>query len=296
MVVIDSIDEGLALTIRVEVPSNFFEDSSVKIFRNNLAVEAVDFKLHIIFQFGTVEYLTGNRVVNGKLFAFPVVDTFHTQFGADIVGRIMVDQITVNDRFTVGIVKDGIAKYLRGMKCRGCGQGNLHCIEIFDDGAVFADIVILVTIEHFRFAHFFVQNVATVCFVDHDQIVVRYRGHGIAFGIENPFDQALYCGNMYLGFLINFLFIQALDVIDGIQGHQFFDFDFFENILGLFAKRSAIHEEQDTLKAIALNKAVNHTKNSTGLAGTSRHGKQNSLFAVNDSLLRCFDSADLILA
>ena len=101
---------------------------------------------------------------------------------------------------------------------------------------------------------------------------------------------------MYLGFLIDFLFIQALNVIDGIQGHQFFDFDFLENILGLFAKRGAIHEEQDSLKTVTLDKAVDHTKDSTGLASTSRHGKQNSLFAVNDSLLRSFDSVDLILA
>ena len=101
---------------------------------------------------------------------------------------------------------------------------------------------------------------------------------------------------MYLSFLIDFLFIQALDVIDGIQGHQFFNFDFFENILGLFAKCGTIHEEQDTLKAVALNKTVDHTKDSAGLSGTSRHGEQNSLFAVNDSLLCSFDSTDLILA
>ena len=101
---------------------------------------------------------------------------------------------------------------------------------------------------------------------------------------------------MYFCFSVDFLFIQTLDVIDGIQGHQFFDFYLLENILGLFAKRSAVHEEQDTLKTVTLDKAVDHTKDSTGLAGTSCLGKQNSLFAVNDSLLRCFDSADLIFA
>ena len=53
----------------------------------------------------------------------------------------------------------------------------------------------------------------------------------------------------------------------------FFDFDFFENILGLFAQGGTIHEEQDSLKTVTLDKAVDHTKDSAGLAGTSSHGK-----------------------
>ena len=216
MVVINSINKGLALTIRIEVPGDFFEDGPVEVLRNNLAIEGVNFKLHIIFQLSAIENFAGNRVVNSKLFALLIVDTLNTQFCADIVWRIMIYQITVNHGFTVGIVEDRLAKDFGCVECRGRGQGNLHCIEIFDDGAVFADIVILVTVEHFRFAHFFVQNVASVRFVHHDQIIVSNGGHSIVFGIENPFDQALYCSDMYLGFLIDFLFIQTLDVIYGI--------------------------------------------------------------------------------
>ena len=120
MVVINSIDEGLALTIWVEVPCDFFEDGPVEVLRNDLTVEAVDFKLHIIFQLGAIEDFAGNRVVNSKLFALLIVDTLNTQFGADIVWRIMIYQITVNHGFTVGIVEDRFAEYLSSMECWGC--------------------------------------------------------------------------------------------------------------------------------------------------------------------------------
>ena len=168
MVVIDSIDEGLALTIRVEVPCDFFEDSPVEILCDDLSVEAVDFKLHIIFQLSTIEDFTGNRVVNSKLFALLIVDTLNTQFGADIVWRIVIYQIAVNDSLTVRIVKNRLSEDFGSVQRRCCSQRNFHGVKVLDDGAVFADIVILVTVEHFRLAHFFVQNISTVCFVNHN--------------------------------------------------------------------------------------------------------------------------------
>ena len=168
MVVIDSIDEGLALTIRVEVPCDFFEDSPVEILCDDLSVEAVDFKLHIIFQLSAIENFAGNRVVNSKLFALLIVDTLNTQFGADIVWCIMIYQITVNHGFTVGIVEDRLSEYLGSMQRRCCSQRNFHGIKVLDDGTVFADVVILVTVEHLGFAHFLIQNISTVCFVNHN--------------------------------------------------------------------------------------------------------------------------------
>ena len=81
MVVINSINKGLALTIRIEVPGDFFEDGPVEVLRNNLAVEAVNFKLHIIFQLGAIEDFAGDRIVDGKLFALFVLDTLHTRLG-----------------------------------------------------------------------------------------------------------------------------------------------------------------------------------------------------------------------
>ena len=210
------------------------------------------------------------------------------------MGRIVVNQITVNNGFTVGIIENRFSENLGGVQCGSCSQRNFHSVKILNDGAVFADIVILVTVEHFGFAHFLVQNVSTVCLIDHNQIVVSNGGHGITLGIEDTFDKALYRSDMYFRFSVNFLFIQALDIVDGIQGHQFFDFDFFENILGLLTKGSTVHQEQHALEAVALDEAINHTQNGAGLAGASGHGKQNGLLAVDDCLLCCFDGADLI--
>ena len=51
---------------------------------------------------------------------------------------------------------------------RCCSQRNFHGIKVLDDGTVFADVVILVTVEHLGFAHFLIQNISTVCFVNHN--------------------------------------------------------------------------------------------------------------------------------
>ena len=100
---------------------------------------------------------------------------------------------------------------------------------------------------------------------------------------------------MYFCFSVDFLFIQAFDVIDGIQGHQFFDFYFLENIFGLLTKGSTVNQEQNSLEPVALNKAIDHAKNGTGLAGAGSHGQQDSLFAIDDGLFCRLNSIDLIL-
>ena len=210
------------------------------------------------------------------------------------MGRIVVNQITVDDSFAVGIVKNRLAKDFGGMECRGCSQSDFYGVKIFDDGTVFADVVILVTVEHLGFAHFLVQNIPAVSLVDHNQIIVSNRGHGIAFGIEDALYKALYRSDMYFRFSVDFLFIQALDIVDGIQGHQLFNFNFFENILSLLAKGGTIYQEQHTLETVALDEAINHTKNGAGLAGTGGHRKQNGLLSVDNSPLRRFDGADLV--
>ena len=102
------------------------------------------------------------------------------------------------------------------MERRGCGQSNLHSIEILDDSTVFTDIVILVAIEHLRFAHFPIQNVSTMCLIDYNQIIVGNRWHGVTFGIKNALYEALNCCDMYLGFFVDLLFIQTLDVVNRI--------------------------------------------------------------------------------
>ena len=206
----------------------------------------------------------------------------------------MINQITVNDGFSVGIIENRFSEDLGGVQCGSCSQRNFHSVKILDDGAVFADIVILVTVEHFGFAHFLVQNVSTVCLIDHNQIVVSNGGHGIAFRIEDAFNEALYGCDMNFCLSVNFLFLETFDVVDRIESHQVFDLDFLENILGLLTKSSAIHQEQHTLETVTLNEAVNHTKNSAGFASAGGHRKQNGLLSVDNCLLRCFDGADLI--
>jgi len=99
---------------------------------------------------------------------------------------------------------------------------------------------------------------------------------------------------MYFRFSVDFLLIQSLDVIDGIQGHQFLDFDFLEHIFGLLAKRSTVYQKQNPLESVTLDETIDHTKNGTGLACAGSHGKKHSLFPINNSPLRGFNGIDLI--
>ena len=45
------------------LPESPTMDGPVEVLRNDLTVEAVDFKLHIIFQLGAIEDFAGNRVL-----------------------------------------------------------------------------------------------------------------------------------------------------------------------------------------------------------------------------------------
>ena len=211
------------------------------------------------------------------------------------MGSIVIYQIAVNDSLTVGIVKNRLSEYLSGVQRRCCSQRNFHGIKVLNDGTVFADVVILVTVEHLGFAHFLIQNISTVCFVNHNQIVVCNGGHGISLGIEDTLNKTLDRCDMYFCFSVYFLFIQALDVIDGIQGHQFFVFYVLEYIFGLLTKSSTVNQDQDSLESVALNKAIDHAKDGTSLSGAGSHGQQNSLFAIDDSLFCRLNSIDLIL-
>ena len=168
MIIINSINQRFSLTIWIEIPSNFIQNGAVEVLRDNLAIEGVNFKLHVIFQLGTVEDFAGDRIVDGKLLALFVLDTLHTKLGTNIMGSIVIYQIAVNDSLTVRIVKNGFSEYLGGMQRRCCSQRNFHGVKVLNDGTVFADVVILVTVEHLGFAHFLIQNISTVCFVNHD--------------------------------------------------------------------------------------------------------------------------------
>ena len=168
VVVINSINQCFALAIWIEIPSDFIQNGTVKVLRDNLAIEAVNFKLHVIFQFSAVEDFAGDRIVDGKLFALFVLDTLHTKLGANIMRSIVIYQIAVNDSLTVRIVKNRLSEDFGSVQRRCCSQRNFHGIKVLNDGTVFADVVILVTVEHLGFAHFLIQNISTVCFVNHD--------------------------------------------------------------------------------------------------------------------------------
>ena len=294
MVIINCINQCFTLTIRIEIPSDFFEYCSIKVLGNNLTIEAINFKLHIVFKFCTIKNFSGYRIVNRKLFTLAIFDTFNTKLGADIVRSIVIHKVAVDDSLTIGVVENGFSENLSGMKSGCCCQGNFYSIEVFDDCTILTDIVILIPVKHLCLAHFFIQDVATVCLINNNQIIIADRRHGIPFWIKNTLYKTLYGCNMDLCFSINILVFQALYVINGVQGHQVFNLDFFEYILSLLAQCGTVNQEQNSLETITLNKTINHTKNGTGLTCASCHRKKNSLLSFDYSFFGSLNSINLI--
>ena len=243
MVVIYGINQRFAVAVGVQIRSDLLQNSTVERFCNYLAVEGVDFEFHIIFELVTVQHLAGRRIINGQLLTLLIVDALDAQLRLNTVGRVMINQITVNNSLAIRIVEDRFPENLRRMQRRGSCQSHLDGIKILNYRAILADIVILVAVEHFCFAHFLVQDISAVRLVNDYQVIIRHGGHCLTFGIEDAFSKALHRGNMYLRFAVNFFIVQALDIVDGIKGHQIFNFDLLEHILRLLTKSGAIHKE-----------------------------------------------------
>ena len=95
-------------------------------------------------------------------------------------------------------------------------------------------VVNLVPVKDFILANFFIQNIASVRFVNDDQIKVGDSGHGVLIIVQNSLHHTLNRGNLDAGFTVYLFLFQSLDIINIIQCHQFFQLNFSEYIARLF--------------------------------------------------------------
>ena len=137
----------------------------------------------------------------------------------NIVRSIVIDKITVNDSFSVRVCKHGLSEYLCCMQSRGSRQSDLDSIEILYNSTIFADIIFLITIQHFIIAKFFVECIAPMSFINNDQIIIRNGRHCIIVTVNYTFYKALHRSYMYFCFLIYFFFIKPFNVVYLIKGH-----------------------------------------------------------------------------
>ncbi len=96
----------------------------------------------------------------------------------------MVDQPAINNGFPVAVGEDRFAEDFDGVWRGGCGNADLYRINVVDNIAVFAFVVILVPLFEFGLSHFPVQCVATVGLVDHNAVVLIDGGDVVVIAIE----------------------------------------------------------------------------------------------------------------
>ena len=137
----------------------------------------------------------------------------------NIVRSIVIDKITVNDSFSVRVCKHRLSENLCCMQSRSSRESNLDSIEILYNSTIFADIIFLITIQHFIIAQFFVERITSMRFINNDQVIVRNRGHCAIFVVYQTFYKALDSSYMYLCFLFNLFFVKTFDIIYLVESH-----------------------------------------------------------------------------
>ena len=147
------------------------------------------------------------------------MDALFAKFRSQFMGRVMVNQISLNHSLTVSIFIYRLSKNLGGLQGRRRCQCNFYRLKIFHNRAIFALIINLVPIENFIFSHFFIQNVSSVRFINNHQIKICNRWHSFLGIVENAFYHTLHSGHLNAGFTVNFLLFQSFYIINIIQGH-----------------------------------------------------------------------------
>ena len=208
--------------------------------------------------------------------------------------RVVVNQITFNHCFPIGILKHRKTENSCSLQRRGRSQCNFDRVKIFDYRTISALIIFLIAIQQVFLSHFPVQQVSAVRLVTYDQIVICNRWYGLFFVVQNPFYHSLHRCNLNTCFLIRYFILQTFHIINIIQSHQFFQFHFFEYVFRLFSQCCTIHQKQDSPKPLCFQKTVNHPKNRSGLAGSCRHGKEHFPFSLYDRFFCCLYCPNLI--
>ncbi|MNE34700.1 hypothetical protein D3C80_1284310 [compost metagenome] len=173
MAVGDTKDQRFLLTRRVQVFSQLTANCTVKSRDNQTSVKICDLKILIVCQH-VVDHFT-LRIQTFHLFTFSQIHTILGIAGSDFNRWILIDEITVDHGGTVGIAINRFAEDIDCVYGRSGGQGNFYGIEMIENTTVGRNIIQLTTELQFAFSLFFIENIATMCFVHHDAIITADR-------------------------------------------------------------------------------------------------------------------------
>ena len=117
---------------------------------------------------------------------------------------------------------------------------------------IFALIIHLVTVKQLVFTHLLIQNIASMRFIDNNQVIVGNRRHRLVSVVENTLYHALNGCHLNAGFFLDNLIFKFLDIVNIIKGHKVFQSDLLEYVLRLFTKRISVNKEKDSAETFRL--------------------------------------------
>ncbi|MNI73495.1 hypothetical protein D3C73_1295060 [compost metagenome] len=108
-------NQGLTIRFRVDIFSERLQHYTIEIIRDHRLIELSHFEINFVFQHFFLHGSQVHIIYRYFLTNLPL-DAVLLQFRFKLNGRLMVDQIAINDSFTVGVVKDCFVKNLNRMK------------------------------------------------------------------------------------------------------------------------------------------------------------------------------------
>ncbi len=175
----------------------FLLPGGIQVFGELAAYRAVKRRDHqATVKIGDLKILiVGQRVVDQlalwvqafHLFTLGKIDPVLCVAGDDLNRGILIDQVTVDYRRTVGVAVNRLAENIhRVQRWRG-GQGDFYRVEMIENATVGGNVIQLATELQLAFGLLFIENVATVRFIDHDTVVAANRHRFI--GLQRALDQ-----------------------------------------------------------------------------------------------------------
>ena len=169
----DAEDQRFLRPGRIKVIGEFITNGAVKRRDHQTTVKVGDLKILIVFQ-GVIDHFS-LRADALYLFAFGEINPFLGVAGGDLNRRILVDQKTVDNRGTVGITVNRLAENLHRMQRRGGGEGDFYRIEVIENATIGRNVIQLTAELQFAFGLLFIENVATMRFVNNDTVITGHR-------------------------------------------------------------------------------------------------------------------------
>ena len=290
-------DQRLSWVGGIDVLGQLLADDPCERAGDDSAVEALDLEAKIVWGRYEVD-LTGERIKQRQLGSFDEMDAVAGQLGLDAGRRLLVHEPSINHRLAQTISEDRATEDLGSMQCRRGCQADADGIEVLDDTAILADIVVLGAEPQLGVAHLAIERVAAVALVDEHQVILVDRGHVLGRGREqHAFDQALDGADVDLSVQVGRGIPQHLETEDVREGSSAHNACAGERVFRLLPEGGPVYHKADSAEAPRVQETIQERHGELRLARPRSHGEQErALTVVSERRLYGLDAAHLVVA